>query len=120
MLDKAFADHFAQDWIDAWNTRDVERVLAHYTDDFEMSSPVMIRVTGEPSGTLRGKEQVGAYWRRALALTPDLRFELVQALTGVDSIALHYRSVRGPAVEVFHFNAAGKVDRASAHYLPAE
>jgi ketosteroid isomerase-like protein len=56
MLDKAFADHFAQDWIDAWNARDVERVLAHYTDDFEMSSPVIIRVTGEASGTLRGKE----------------------------------------------------------------
>jgi hypothetical protein len=63
---------------------------------------------------------VGAYWRRALGLNPDLQFELVHTLAGVDSIALHYRSVRGPAVEVFHFNAAGKVDRASAHYLPGE
>ncbi|HKB59919.1 MAG TPA: nuclear transport factor 2 family protein [Gallionellaceae bacterium] len=120
MLDKAFADHFAQEWIDAWNARDVERVLAHYTDDFEMSSPVVIRVTGEPSGTLRGKEQVGAYWRRALELTPELRFELVHTLIGVDSIALYYHSIRGPVVEVLHLNAAGKVDRASAHYLPWE
>jgi len=76
----------------------------------------------ETAGSLHGKTRVGAYWARALtppALTvaPRLRFELIGILTGVDSVALHYRSRRGPAVEVFEFGPSGKVIRAAAHYL---
>ena len=117
MLDKAFADHFAADWIDAWNTHDLDRVLSHYTDDFEMSSPVIIKVAGEPSGTLQGKEAVGRYWAKALQLIPDLHFELISTLVGVNSITLYYKSARGLSAEVFHFNKDGKVTRAYAHYL---
>ncbi|HEY9146916.1 MAG TPA: nuclear transport factor 2 family protein [Thiobacillus sp.] len=117
MLDKAFADHFAADWIDAWNTHDLDRVLSHYTDDFEMSSPVIIKVAGEPSGTLQGKAAVGSYWAKALQLIPDLHFELITTLLGVNSITLYYQGARGLSAEVFHFNQDGKVTRAYAHYL---
>lgn len=117
MLDKAFADHFAADWIDAWNTHDLDRVLSHYTDDFEMSSPVIIKVAGEPSGTLQGKEAVGSYWAKALQLIPDLHFELITTLVGVNSITLYYNGARGLSAEVFHFNQDGKVTQAYAHYL---
>jgi len=117
MLDKAFADHFAADWIDAWNTHDLDRILSHYTDDFEMSSPVIIKVAGEPSGTLQGKAAVGSYWAKALQLIPDLHFELITTLLGVDSITLYYQGARGLSAEVFHFNQDGKVTRAYAHYL---
>ncbi|MBI5559564.1 MAG: nuclear transport factor 2 family protein [Deltaproteobacteria bacterium] len=117
MIDKAFADHFAADWIDAWNNHDLDRILSHYIDDFEMSSPVIIKMAGEPSGTLKGKEAVGSYWAKALQLIPDLHFELVAALAGVNSITLFYNGVRGPSAEVFHFNQNGKITRAYAHYL---
>lgn len=60
MIDKKFAGKFATDWIDAWNKHDIGRILAHYADDFEMSSPVIIKLTGERSGTLKGKVDVGA------------------------------------------------------------
>lgn len=116
MLDKAFADHFAADWIDSWNQHDLDRILSHYTDDFEMSSPVIIKVAGEPSGTLKGKEAVRAYWAKALQLVPNLHFELVATLIGVSSITLYYNGVRDPSAEVFHFNPDGKVTRAYAHY----
>ena len=117
MIDKTFADHFAADWIDSWNNHDLERILSHYTDDFEMSSPVIIKVAGEPSGTLKGKEKVGAYWAKALQLVPDIHFELVATLIGVNSITLYYNGVRGASAEVFHFNQDNKVTRAYAHYL---
>ena len=32
-------EKFARDWIEGWNTHALERVLSHYADDFEMSSP---------------------------------------------------------------------------------
>ncbi|HQU14956.1 MAG: polyketide cyclase [Chromatiales bacterium 21-64-14] len=118
MLDRNFAERFATQWIDAWNRHDLEQILSHYTDDFEMSSPVIIDIAGEPSGTLAGKEKVGAYWARALERAPDLHFEWLATLIGVNSITLHYRGPRGLAAEVFHFNAEGKIHRAYAHYAP--
>lgn len=117
MIDKAFADRFATDWLDAWNSHDLGRILSHYADDFAMSSPAIIAIAGEPSGTLKGKDAVGAYWAKALQLFPDLRFEPVATLVGIDSITLCYNGVRGLAAEVFRFNREGKIIRAAAHYL---
>ena len=115
-MDKAFAERFAADWIESWNAHDLGRILSHYADDFEMSSPFIIQIAGEPSGTLKGKEAVGAYWSKALSLIPDLRFELVTTLIGVNSITLYYKGARGLSAEVFHFGPDQKVSRAYAHY----
>jgi ketosteroid isomerase-like protein len=116
MLTKDFADHFALEWIAAWNAHDLERILSHYTEDFEMSSPYIVQLLGEPSGKLKGKDAIGRYWRRALERAPTLRFELVSTLVGVDSLVLYYQGARGMAAEVFFFDAAGKVSKAGAHY----
>jgi hypothetical protein len=116
-MEKEFAERFATEWIESWNAHDVDHVLSHYAEDFEMSSPVIIQVAGEPSGTLKGKAAVGAYWRRALDLVPDLQFELLSVLAGVSSITLYYKGARGRlAAEVFHFGPDQKVTRAFAHY----
>ena len=116
MIDKEFAERFAREWIDSWNSHDLDRILSHYDDQFEMSSPVIIQIAREPSGTLKGKDAVGAYWAKALELIPDLRFELVTTLIGVNSITLYYRGHRGMSAEVFHFGRDRKVVRAYAHY----
>ena len=117
-MDREQAEHFAAEWVAAWNAHDLERILAHYADDFVMSSPMIVRVTGEASGCLRGKAAVGAYWAQALAAFPDLRFTLREVLVGVGSVALRYDGVRGPAIEVFRFDDEGRVREASAHYQP--
>jgi hypothetical protein len=118
MIDKKFAEHFANDWIDSWNSHDLERILSHYSDQFEMSSPIIIQLVGETSGTLKGKDAAGAYWAKALQLIPDLRFELLSVLMGVNSLILYYKGVRGLAAEVLHFGLDRKVVRAYAHYAP--
>lgn len=61
MITREFADRFAQEWIDAWNSHNLERVLSHYADDFEMSSPYIAQIAGEPSGVLKGKPAVAVY-----------------------------------------------------------
>lgn len=116
MIEQAFAEVFAADWIDSWNSHDLSRILSHYSEDFEMSSPVIGQVVGELSGTLKGKEAVGAYWTQALQLRPDLHFELISTLKGVNSITLYYRGHRGLSAECFHFGSDQKVVRAYAHY----
>jgi len=113
----SMAQQFAQDWIAAWNAHDLDRVLAHYTDDFEMTSPLIVAIAGEPSGTLQGKAAIAQYWATALAKMPDLQFELVDVLVSVNTVVIYYRSVLGKmAAEWFWFNEAGQVTRAIGHY----
>jgi hypothetical protein len=116
-MDAKFASRFAEEWIAAWNAHDLPRILSHYTDDFEMTSPKIVQIAGEPSGRLTGKAAIGAYWAKALQRAPDLHFDLIAVLHGVDSVVLHYRRTGGQlAAEVFHFNDAGLVFRACANY----
>ena len=116
-LDRVRAYEIAHATIDAWNSHDLERILAHYRDDLEMCSPVIVQLMGEPSGTLRGKAAVRAYWSKALARTPALNFELEQVLVGAGSVAIVYRGHRGLSVEVLWLDADGRVSRAAAHYV---
>jgi len=116
-MDGNFAADFASEWIAAWNAHDLPRVLSHYTEDFEMTSPKIVQIAGEPTGRLVGKAAVGSYWATALARIPDLHFELLAVMHGIDSVVLHYRRAGGQlAAEVFFFNSAGLVTRACANY----
>ena len=116
-MDKKFSTSFANEWIDAWNAHDIDRVLSHYTDDFEMYSPIIAKLLGEPSGVLRGKETVGAYWRKALQVVPDLKFELITVLVSIRSLVIYYKGAKGKlSAEVFEFNSTGQVVKAVAHY----
>ena len=117
MIDKSKAEGFATDWIAAWNSHDLQRVLSHYTDDFEFTSPFIIQIAGEPSGRLRGKSAVGAYWAKALARIPNLEFKLKSVLWGVNSLVIHYQRHDGrDASEWFEFDGEDKVIKSSAHY----
>lgn len=116
MITQEQADRFAHDWITAWNSHDLTRILAHYSEDFTMASPHIAVVAQEATGVLNGKATVASYWAKALELLPDLQFKLISTFVGADSVAIHYQGVRGPAVEVFFFNHAGLVYKAAAHY----
>lgn len=119
MVTQTEAARFAREWIEAWNARDVERVLSHTTDDFEMSSPFIITIGGAPSGTLRGKAPVRAYWQRALQHHPDLHFELLNVFVGASSLVILYNAVEGKrATEVLLLDETGLISNAMAHYDP--
>lgn len=118
MIDKTFVAHFAADWIDSWNSHDMERILSHYRDDFVMSSPKIVQIAGEPSGVLRGKAAVAAYWTTALARIPDLHFELIGVFLGANRLVIHYNGAGGiPAAESFVFDADGLVIESAGHYI---
>lgn len=117
MLDLTQAHDFAQDWIDSWNNHDLERILSHYTDDFEMTSPFIALIMKQSNGTLKGKEQIRNYWQKSLEKFPDLHFELIDCLIGTNSLVLYYISVQGKkAAEFFYFGEQGKVIKAITHY----
>lgn len=107
----------AERWLGAWNAHDLDAILSHYAEDVEFTSPFVVRLTADPSGTLRGKTALRDYFSRGLAAYPDLRFELIRVLTGVDSVTLYYRSVNGLyAAETMQVGGDGLVKRVWAHY----
>ena len=117
MITTQFAREFAQEWVDSWNSHNLDRIMSHYAEDFEMTSPFIATVMQEPSGTLKGKENVRAYWSKALERLPDLHFEMIEVLVSVDSITLYYHAVLGKrAAEALFFDDHHKVQRGIAHY----
>jgi len=66
-----------RDWIAAWNSHDLERVLALHDEDSEMTSDKIPALGFDPSGTMRGKDKLRAYWGAALKKRPNLHFELI-------------------------------------------
>jgi hypothetical protein len=112
-----FAGRFAQEWVEAWNAHDLDRVLSHYDDAFEMTSPLIVSLMSEPSGTLLGKDRVRAYWATALARRPGLRFQLKRVSFGVNSLAIHFQSEIGrTSVDWLVFGENGKVTKSYAHH----
>jgi len=108
---------FAEKWIESWNSHDLEDIMKHYAEDIEITTPMIKLAGGIESGSLQGKEQVKAYWKKALDKIPDLHFELVDVTSGVDSVALYYKSVMNKmAIEVMFFDENGLVKKMIAHY----
>jgi len=111
------AQQFALHWVEAWNRHDIDAVLTHYADDFEMTTPMIQRVLGIESGTLQGKQAVGDYWRAALRKVPDLTFSVIDVASGIEVVSIYYRAVMGRmAIETFFFNKEGLVQKAIATY----
>ncbi|HEX6866554.1 MAG TPA: nuclear transport factor 2 family protein [Caulobacteraceae bacterium] len=109
---------FAAEWIAAWNSHDLDRILSHYADDIVFESPASTRITGDPSGRVVGKAALADYWRQALERVPDLTFTLRSVYGGAQGVAIRYHSSRTgrETVEVLQFNEAGLATWAAAYY----
>lgn len=117
MIDQAAAAGFAEDWYAAWNAHDLERILRHYVDDVEFTSPFIAVLDDNPSGVLHGKAALRAYFARGLERFPDLHFEPLDLLCGVGSATLYYVSVEGRrAAEVMELTGDYRAARVYAHY----
>lgn len=108
---------FAEEWIRAWNSHDLEDILSHYAEDIEVTTPMITLAAGGKESTLKGKEAVREYWKKALGKFPDLHFELIKSTAGVHSVALFYKSIMDKfAVEVMFFDDEEKINKMYAHY----
>ncbi len=117
MLTETFARQFAADWIQAWNSHDLDAIISHYADDVVLTSPAAAKLLGEPSGQVSGKENVRAYFRRGLEAFPQLKFSLIDVFWGVSSVVLCFENQRGTrTAEFMEVNANGRVVRVVANY----
>ena len=117
MLTEAEARQFAEHWVGAWNSGDLEAILSHYGPEIVLTSPVAAKLLGDASGTVRGKDALRSYFKRGLEAYPGLAFELLDVMWGISSVVLYYRNQRGTTTgEFMELDANGKVIRVVANY----
>lgn len=113
MIEREWAHQFADQWIAAFNSHDLERICSFYTDDFTMTSPSIRERMRVENGTLKGRDQARSYWEKSLALQPPLLFVLKGVFVGIDTVVVHYESINRKLVcETFTFNSQGGITSA--------
>jgi len=116
-MDLERANEFAKDWIEAWNDHDLERIISHYEKSLEFKSPIILERYPDSSGIILHRDKLREYFAIGLEKNPDLRFHLLEILTGTDSLVLYYENARGgKTAELFEFNERGKVVRSISCY----
>jgi hypothetical protein len=119
MMDPDQTQAIANAWITAWNTHDVEAVLSLYRDDAEQTSPLVVQLLGRPDGTVRGKDELRAYFSEGLRRSPELHFELIDVFAGVSSITVTYRNHRKQVVaETMVIDEQGMLARVLVSHRP--
>ena len=116
--DAARLTALGQQWIAAWNSHDLERVLALYAEDSEMTSDKIPLLGLDASGTLRGKQRIREYWGLALKRLPNLHFDLIDVYVSPDSLVVFYTNERGQKIcEYLRVDADGRIRQGSANHL---
>lgn len=117
MLTQISAQQFARDWIQSWNSQDLDAILSHYAPNVTLTSPVVAQLLSQSSGTLEGKDALRNYFSRGLAAFPQLQFHLLDTLFGVSTIVLYYINHKGSkTAEFMELDANHKVTRVVANY----
>ena len=109
---------FAEQWIANWNRKDVEAVLAHFSDDVIFTSSRAETIMG--SSRLEGKAALREYWTRAVARIHSLHFRLDYVMSEGDRVGIVYTSEidgrRLRAAEFLVFASDGLIREGEAMY----
>lgn len=101
------------DWVSAWNRRDLEAVLVSFAENAIFRSPMAEKFGG--SDLLGGKSAMKAYWKAALAKLHHLHFRPIAMICdeAAQAMVVHYEAELDNSIlracEIFHFGTGGKL-----------
>lgn len=114
-MDKLFTKQFAEEWEKSWNSHDINKIMDHYANDVIVISPIAEKLLGNPE--VKGFEAVKSYFVKGLQAYPSLKFEVIDVLSGEESIVLYYINQNGiKAGEFMQIDSEGKISCMYAHY----
>jgi ketosteroid isomerase-like protein len=117
MISEPQAHELAQNWIEAWNAHDIDKIMSHYTEDIILTSPVAAKLLNDPDGTVIGKAALRNYFKKGLEAYPDLKFELLDVMWGLSSVVLYYINQNSTkAGEFMEVDSTGNITRVVANY----
>jgi len=83
-------------WFDAFNSHDLEKLLALYDDHAEHFSPKLKIHQPETNGLVKGKEALRTWWRDAFDRLPTLNYTPTSFTANDQRVFMEYiRSVAG-------------------------
>jgi ketosteroid isomerase-like protein len=77
-------------WVDAFNARDLEAILALYADDIVTETPLLLKLGRDGVPVLEGKAALRDYFARALAAAGPIQFTPVHLAVDGEVALLEY------------------------------
>jgi NADP-dependent 3-hydroxy acid dehydrogenase YdfG len=109
----------AERWLEAWNAHDVNRIVSLYVPD-ACHTGKHVRALGGSEDTVRGRDAIAEYFRRALEQYPALHFEPISVSTGPGTVVIEYRAQGGGreevTVELLAVNADGLIEQSRVYH----
>ena len=79
---------FAERWISEWNRKDLEAMLAHFSEDVVFTSPRAKALLGSP--IVEGKSRLREYWTKAIGQIQTIRFTLDCVISDGERMGIVY------------------------------
>ena len=111
----------ADQWLNAWAARDLDAIMACYSDTVDFAAPTVVARWGRADGRLLGKQELSRHFARGLELAPNITFTEEVYLSGMNGYSLLYRRENGNrALDVVELDQDGHAARVRAFYERAQ
>ena len=80
----------ATTWLDAFNARNLEKLLSLYDDLAQHYSPKLKQRMPHTQGLIKGKEALRTWWQDAFDRLPSLHYELVRLTADNEQVFIEY------------------------------
>jgi hypothetical protein len=115
------AEALAKDWIEAWNSHDLDRILSHYSQDVIFEAQTARARWNRPDGRLYGTAELRKHFARGLELAPRLKFQFEQVFLAPCGYAVLYRRDNGNRVlDCVTPDSDGRARQVIAYYASAQ
>jgi len=105
----------ADRWVEAWNARDLDQIVACYSERVEFVLPALLGDSDERK--INGREELREHFRHGLELAPNLTVTEESLLVGPAGFAILYRREDGHrAIETVELDSDGLAARARVFY----
>ena len=113
-----------QDWLEGWNTGNLDLLMSHYADDAEFVSPAVLVSLPGSNGRVSGKAAIRELYGRALERFPNLRFEVEDVIERPYGVVVFHRKhgifAKQPGLTVEVFETSNGFIRRSIVYWGLE
>ena len=107
-------------WVAAFESKDLDRVLAFYTNDVIFHSPLIARLSHEPSGTVQGKRDAACVREERLRGVRPHQVHRARRAARRRQHCDRYKGITGThVIEVLFFDKDGVVRESYVHYASA-
>ncbi len=112
----------AEQFIQRWNSKNLDYFLELVSDDMVLRSSLVIRVIPESNGVIQGKEILRNYWSIILEKFPDHYFTIKKVEINKDKIILFYDingnlNYQKSAVGIVTLNSENRISQFDISYI---